>query len=89
MYPRGALHGLKPSDAQVLIALALTPRATVGELAERLALQPQSVSHALAALGDHGLVLPEVDVADSRRRRSTLTSEGRAWVDAFADAVGR
>jgi DNA-binding MarR family transcriptional regulator len=81
-YPRGKLDGMEPSAMQVLLALAVLSRPTVGEVATRLALRSPTVSVALAQLRNARFVAASTD-ADARRRRHILTAAGRRRIRRF------
>jgi DNA-binding MarR family transcriptional regulator len=84
LYGRGGFEGLEPSALQVLVALHLESDSTVADMVERLALAQPTVSLAVIALRERGLVVERPDPRDGRRRRQTITREGRAAARRFA-----
>lgn len=78
LYPRGGFEGLEPNAAQVLVVLAGEAAATVDAIADRLALDPSTVRHALGVLRDRGLAAERPDPDDRRRKRNAATAAGRA-----------
>jgi DNA-binding MarR family transcriptional regulator len=83
------LRGFDVLDVQVLIAVWLNPDRTVGEIAEQLALIPQTASKSLRRLQDAGLVVEDIDVRNRRARRQALTRPGRKLTTAFIRANAR
>jgi DNA-binding MarR family transcriptional regulator len=84
-FPRGGFRGVDSTSLQVLLALAIDaqPASSVAELAERLALDPSTVSHVAGALRSEGLLESRPDHRDSRRRELSLTRRGLALADGF------
>ncbi|MBO1751463.1 MarR family transcriptional regulator [Actinotalea sp. BY-33] len=74
------LEPLGITHPQYLVMLALWERAPmrVGELADRLSLEPATLSPLLKRLEAHGLVTRERDPRDDRALAVTLTPAGRA-----------
>lgn len=72
--------GLEPQQHQVLLAImgAATERLTIGEIAERLQIQPHSAVGLVARVAGHGLVERERSEADRRQVFVTLTATGRS-----------
>jgi DNA-binding MarR family transcriptional regulator len=85
LYPRGGIAGLEPAEMQVLIALWDTPGSSVRELATALDLNRSSVSNALKALHELGLVIERAPTShtDGRRRPQALTRKGRTVAQRF------
>jgi len=69
--------GLSLAQVFVLQELEKRPAETMGELAERTATHPSSVSVVARRLSERGLVVFEVDGTDRRRRRLEITDVGR------------
>lgn len=69
--------GLSLAQVFVLQELEKRPAETMGELAERTATHPSSVSVVARRLSERGLVAFEVDSTDRRRRRLEITDVGR------------
>ncbi len=69
--------GLSLAQVFVLQELDKRPSETMGELAERTATHPSSVSVVARRLTERGLATFEVDRADRRRRRLQITDVGR------------
>ena len=70
--------GLTGWQFSLLMNLARPTPPTVNELAEALALDASTVTTNIKLLERRGLVAVQVDDADRRARRVTLTDEGRA-----------
>lgn len=69
------------TEGHVLVELDSEGHLTVGELAERLALDKSTTSRAVAGLAATGRVEAETDPRDLRRKLFTLTASGRDDVD--------
>ena len=88
-------RGLTPTQVEILGALrAHASPLRAGQLAERLAITPQTVTDALTALERKGLVRRDRSPDDGRALAVRLTEAGReaaeetaAWPDALAAAV--
>jgi len=85
LYPRRGYKGLDTTSLQVLLALALadgTPCSSES-IAARLALDPSTVSHAIASLCQRNLAARTASEADGRRRSNRITNSGlrllRTW----------
>jgi DNA-binding MarR family transcriptional regulator len=77
------LEGLEPLDLQMLVALVLTPAASVAELSETLEVIPQTTSKALRRLRERDLVREARGDHDGRERRHVLTGNGRRAIQRF------
>ena len=67
--------GLSPQQHQALLAIrGFGSRLTVGELAERLAIKPNSAVGLVDRMVEAGLVLRQTDAKDRRRVELTLTT---------------
>jgi putative acetyltransferase len=74
---------LSPNALQVLVAIAEGQTQTTRQVADRLALDPSSVSHAITQLKDAGLLAEQASPADGRRRHRSVTDEGHQTVAAL------
>lgn len=86
LYPRSGYRGLDTTSLQVLLALALADREPCSSeaIAERLVLDPSTVSHAIASLCERNLARRAVDRSDGRRRSNMITAKGTQLADDFA-----
>ena len=73
-----AALGLRVAEHEVLANLARVPGITQQELAARCFVAKSGISMLLAQMESQGLVAREVDPADARARRLTLTAAGAA-----------
>jgi DNA-binding MarR family transcriptional regulator len=87
LYRRSGFAGLEANTLQVLIAVELAPRRTVGELVEELALAQSTVSTALTRLQERGFVVADNDRDDARRQLQQITPRGRQLVNEFLAEV--
>lgn len=79
-------HGLPPTQAQIVATVAGSASPLgLGELADRLALTPGTVSAAVTALVDKGLLHKRRSSADARAIVLGLTPEGRRHAAAAGD----
>lgn len=85
MYPRARLDGLEPAALQILVALVLRDADNAGALAKRLCLERSTVSHAIGALRERGLVEEQVVDGDRRRRNLHVSQDGSRLVREFAE----
>lgn len=83
LYRRGGFEGLEPNVLQILMELYRESDQAVGTLVKRLALGQSTVSTALGVLEERGLLQGKSDPLDRRRRRHSITREGRALVRRF------
>lgn len=67
---------LSAVEMQVLVALSDDPDQRVEDIADRLALRPSSVSHALTALKGADLIDDQPGEGHPRRRHRPLTADG-------------
>jgi DNA-binding MarR family transcriptional regulator len=88
LFPRGGYAGLEPHRLQVLLALCAEPDRTVGEISERLALDRTTVSHALTALRELGLITRPAQQDDRRVRRQRPTAKGRRLSSRYLQLLG-
>lgn len=93
---QGETTGLTPTQAQVLVLLAGRSRLglPVSAIASELALSQPTISDAVTALSQKGLVAKKRSVDDARIVRISLTRKGRGmagevadWPDALSRAV--
>ena len=68
---------LSPSLVSALASIELHGAMTLGQFAAHEMVTPPSVTRTVAALEQRGLVRREVDAADRRIARMSLTAEGR------------
>ena len=83
----GAAGGLTPQQYQALLAIRGFPAkdcVTVGELGERLQLQPHSVVGLLDRLAARGWVTRQTSETDRRRVHICLTRQGRKLLEQVA-----
>ena len=83
----GAASGLTPQQYQALLAIRGFPGkdwVTVGELRERLQLQPHSVVGLMDRLAAKGLVTRQTSETDRRRVHICLTRQGRKLLEKVA-----
>lgn len=78
---------LQALEMQILIAIAVGPDQTVGELAARLELIPQTVSKALKRLRDEKLVVDAKEAGDRRTRTHCATRRGSELAEQFVRAT--
>lgn len=74
---------LSPNTLQVLVAISEDPDRTTRQVADRLALDPSSVSHAITQLKDAGLLNEQPSPGDARRRQRAVTEQGHETVAAL------
>ena len=72
--------GLTNGQFSMLVALSGQWRPRLGELADFLGMDSTTMTAAIKPLEKRGLVALQVDEADARVRRPSLTEEGRAVV---------
>ena len=72
--------GLTNGQFSMLVALSGKWRPRLGELADFLGMDSTTMTAAIKPLEKRGLVALQVDEADARVRRPSLTDEGRAVV---------
>lgn len=79
-------RGLSPTQGQILSTLRLRPEGAMAPsaLAEALAVTPATVSDAVRALAEKGLVARERSPDDGRSLQVVLTAAGRAEADRAA-----
>ena len=75
-----ATDDLSPSLVSALVSIELQGPITLGQLAARELVKPPSVTRMVGDLEGLGLVRREVDPADRRVTRVSLTTEGRRTV---------
>jgi DNA-binding MarR family transcriptional regulator len=84
-------HGLTTQRYELLLAAKTgrdgTGRATLGELAERLALAPSSITELVARSEGLGLVRRELDPARRRAVFVAVTAEGERRLSAVVDEL--
>jgi len=89
-------HGLTPTQAQILSFLNGTAQqsASLGEIAEGMAITPPTASDSVSSLVGKGLVTKQRSAADGRAVTLALTGEGRHlaqevsdWTDFLASTV--
>jgi DNA-binding MarR family transcriptional regulator len=73
-----------PRHLPVLIALAMGGPASVGELADRMGLNPATISQLVGELHRGGFVDRSEDVRDRRRTIVSLDEERRRLIEPFA-----
>jgi DNA-binding MarR family transcriptional regulator len=71
-------HRLTLNEWRSMIVLASHPGATATDIVEATGLDKMNVSRAIAALARHGRLVKEIDPADARRARLTLSDAGAA-----------
>jgi len=71
-------HGLTISQFGVMVQVRVGDAPSIGQLAERMVMDPTTLTRALRPLERRGLLSLTPDPADRRTRRLTLTEEGRA-----------
>ncbi len=71
-------HGLTISQFGVMAQVRLGDAPSIGQLAERMVMDPTTLTRALKPLERRGLLTLTPDPADRRTRRLALTEEGRA-----------
>jgi DNA-binding MarR family transcriptional regulator len=69
--------GLSPSQHSALVTIELAGPLALGDLAAAEQVSPPTVTKVVARLEDDGLVRREVDDADRRVVRASITPEGR------------
>ena len=72
-----AKPGISPVALQVLVALHEDPAQPVGDIAERLALDSSTVSHAIKTLEARKLVGKEPGGPHPRQKKRPLTAKGK------------
>lgn len=73
---KNAKVGPSPVALQVLVALRENPDQRVEDIAERLALEPSTVSHALTTLKDRKLIQSKPSGPHPRQHTRPLTAKG-------------
>lgn len=73
-----ALYGLGRAHHRALFMIRRAGTVTVGELAAHLAVTNQALHKTLQPLLRQGLVLTDIDTSDARRRRLSLSDDGKA-----------
>ncbi|HLI58574.1 MAG TPA: helix-turn-helix domain-containing protein [Solirubrobacteraceae bacterium] len=81
--PGRGFGDLEANTLQVLIAVALFPDRTVGELAQRLALAQSTTSTAVGRLQKRGLVRTTDGLGVAQPRPQRVTRSGRALIGRF------
>jgi DNA-binding MarR family transcriptional regulator len=87
LIPRRGYEGLDATALQVLLTVYLersTKGCSVDAIAQRLVLDPSTVSHAVRTLRSERLVRSVVHPSDARRRLSVVTAKGGALAERFA-----
>ncbi len=72
-----AAYGFGRAHHRVIYFVGINPGITVGELLSILKITKQSLSRVLGQLIDENFVLQGTDAEDRRRRRLTLSDQGR------------
>jgi len=73
-----AQYGLGRAHHRALFMIRRAGTVTVGELAAHLAVTNQALHKTLQPLLRQGLVLTDIDTSDARRRRLSLSGDGKA-----------
>jgi DNA-binding MarR family transcriptional regulator len=79
--------GLAPGEAQLLWLLDETGKASTGDLARRIDVDPANTSTLLTKLKNRGLVRRVAAEHDRRQRMVSLTAEGRKAKGALAQCM--
>lgn len=80
--------GVANRDVRLLLTIQQTPRLTPSALADRLGISRSLVSQSLRRFRLSALITHEVDPADRRSSRVSLTAKGRQRVAAFEARLG-
>lgn len=81
--------GVTPAEARTLMHLSVLDLPRQAAVAERMGIEPMTLSGHLDRLEAQGLVLREIDQADKRAKIVTLTDEGEALVAAIRPVTRR
>jgi DNA-binding MarR family transcriptional regulator len=87
LFPRNGFESLNTSQLQVLLAVAVWPDLTHGQLAECLAMEKNSVSQPLNELESAGLAAITVDPSDRRIKTSRLTPAGIRLAERYREVL--
>lgn len=82
-FPRDGFESLNTSQLQVLLAVAVWPDLTPGQIAECLEMEKSSVSAPLNELEAAGLTATTEDPSDRRSKTSRLTDTGEALTSRY------
>lgn len=81
--------GITPAEARTLIHLSVLERPRQTTVAERMGIEPMTLSGHLDRLETGGFVRREADPHDRRAKIVTLTAEGEALVEAVRPVTRR
>lgn len=79
--------GISVNEWRVLAAIASTPHATAQIVVHETGLDKSWVSRLIQALSDRDLIIAEPDSSDGRRKRLTLTDQGKTVLETAITAV--
>lgn len=79
--------GISVNEWRVLAVIAATPHATAQIVVSETGLDKSWVSRLVQALIDHDLIHAEPDSSDGRRKRLTLTDQGKSVLETAIVAV--